>query len=127
MSSLRTLIASALIMTTMAGAARAYDDLVLVFAGCTGRISAEMEFAWLMSDPQGDALHDQRQRFVSVLEAIMPPERARETLSHRVEMKLAHAAMLTTAHFGSDKRLAMLAKRQARVRIETCRALLLEG
>ncbi|MEO9574907.1 MAG: hypothetical protein ABJ360_17645 [Roseobacter sp.] len=127
MSSLRTLIASALIMIGLSGTARAYDDLVLVFAGCTGRMSAEMEFAWLMSDARSDALQDQRQRFVTLLDAVMPAERARETLNHRIEAKLAHSAMLTTAHFGADERLARLAKQRAEVGVQTCRTLLLEG
>ena len=127
MSSLRTLIASALIMTGLSGTARAYDDLVLVFAGCTGRISAEMEFAWLMSDARSDALRDQRERFVTLLDAVMPDERARETLSHRIEAKLAHSAMLTTAHFGTDERLKRLAKQRADMNVQSCRTLLLEG
>ncbi|WP_108836566.1 hypothetical protein [Tateyamaria sp. Alg231-49] len=127
MGSLRTLIASALIMTGLSGAARANDDLVLVFAGCTGRMSAEMEFAWLMSDARSDALQDQRQRFVTLLDAVMPDERARETLGHRIEAKLAHYSMLSTAHFGSDKRLAKLAKQRAEANVQTCRTLLLDG
>lgn len=114
-------------MIGLSGTARAYDDLVLVFAGCTGRMSAEMEFAWLMNDARSDALQDQRQRFVTLLDAVMPAERARETLNHRIEAKLAHSAMLTTAHFGADERLARLAKQRAEVGVQTCRTLLLEG
>ena len=127
MSSLRTLIASALIMTSFANEARAYDDLVLVFAGCTGRISAEMEFAWLMHDTRADALQEQRQRFVSILDAVMPPDRARETLHHRIEAKLAHSAMLTTARFGTNARMAKLAQQQARTQVQSCQNLLLDG
>ena len=127
MSRIRTLIFSALIVTGLTNPARASDDLVMVFAGCTGRISAEMEHAWLMNDARADVLHQQRQRFVSILEAIMPPERARETLSHRIEAKLAHSAMLTTANFGTNPRLSDLAKRQARVRLESCQTMLLDG
>ncbi|MEQ3727851.1 MAG: hypothetical protein ABNH38_10615 [Tateyamaria sp.] len=114
-------------MTGLSGAARANDDLVLVFAGCTGRMSAEMEFAWLMSDARSDALQDQRQRFVTLLDAVMPDERARETLGHRIEAKLAHYSMLSTAHFGSDERLAKLAKQRAEANVQTCRTLLLDG
>ncbi|MFL4468858.1 hypothetical protein ACERZ8_02850 [Tateyamaria armeniaca] len=127
MSRLRTLIAGALIITGISGAARANDDLVLVFAGCTGRLSAEMEFSWLMSDGRGDALQAQRQRFVSILDAVMPSERARETLGRRIEAKLAHSAMLTTAHFGTDARLSKMARQQTQLNVQACQNLLLEG
>ena len=127
MSRIKTLIAGALIMTGLTDPVRADDDLVRVFAGCTGRISAEMEFSWLIGDGRADALQAQRQRFVSILEAVMPTERARETLNYRVEAKLAHSAMLTTAHFGTDARLSRLVRQQARQSVQTCRTLLLEG
>lgn len=127
MSRLRTLICGALIMVGMSSAATAERDLVLVFAGCTGRLSAEMEHAWLVSDAQADVFQAQRARFASILDAIMPPERARETLGHRVEAKLAHSAMLTTARFGANPRLAALAERQAQMQVRTCDALLLES
>ena len=107
--------------------ARAYDDLVLVFAGCAGRISAEMEFAWLTQDTRADAFQEQRQRFVSILDAVMPADRARETLHHRIEAKLAHSAMLTTARFGTNTRMAELAQQQARTQVRSCQNLLLDG
>jgi len=127
MSRIRTLIAGALIISGMSGVARAQNDLVLVFAGCAGRMSAEMEFAWLMRDPRADALQAQRQRFVTILDAVIPSGRAREALGYRVEAKQAHSAILTTAHFGTDAKLSRLAKRQAQVNVQTCRNLLLEG
>ncbi len=114
-------------MLGCAGVARANDDLVMVFAGCTGRISAEMEHAWLMNDPRADTLQSQRQRFVSILDAIMPSDRARALLSHRVETKLAHAAILTTARFGTNPRLSELAKQRAQIQIQACQTLLLDG
>lgn len=114
-------------MVGMSSAATAERDLVLVFAGCTGRLSAEMEHAWLVSDTRADAFQAQRARFAFILDAIMPAERARETLSHRVEAKLAHSAMLTTARFGANPRLAALAERQAQMQVRTCDALLLES
>ena len=127
MSKIRTLISSALVIVGLAGAVRANDDLVLVFAGCAGRLSAEMEHAWLVSDARADALQGQRERFVAILQAIMPMDRARETLHHRVEAKLAHSAILTTARFGDDPRLSRLAKQQARVQVQSCQAMLLDG
>ncbi|MEP2889906.1 hypothetical protein [Tateyamaria sp.] len=127
MSRLRTLISSALIVVGLTGAAHANDDLVLVFAGCAGRMSAEMEHAWLVNDARADTWQTQRQRFVGILQAIMPRDRARETLSHRVEAKLAHSAILTTAKFGTDPRRSRLAKKQARIQVQSCQAMLLDG
>lgn len=127
MGRIRTLISSALIITGLSGAAHANDDLILVFAGCAGRMSAEMEHAWLMADTRAQVLQQQRHRFVTLLDAIMPRDRARETLHHRIEAKLAHSAILTTARFGTDPRLAELAQKQARKQVQSCQTLLLDG
>ena len=127
MGRVRTLISGVLVMTGLAGQAHATEDLVLVFATCTGRMSAEMEHAWLMRDARADDFQAQRERFVSILDAIMPPERSRETLNHRIEAKLAHSAILTTARFGPNPRMSELAEQQARTQVQSCRAMLLDG
>lgn len=105
----------------------ATEDIVLVFAACTGRLSAQMEHAWLLGDTRADALQTQRQRFVSILDAIMPPDRAREVLNHRVAAKLAHSMILTTASFGTEPRASRLAKVHARQHVRSCETLLLDG
>ena len=121
------MICGVLVAVCFSGPAAARDDLLLVFAGCAGRISAEMEHAWLLRDGRADALEGQRRRFVSLLEAIMPPDRAREVLSRRVEVKLAHAATLTTASFGTNLRMSELARHQAARQVQSCQTMLLDG
>ena len=127
MSRKRTHLLRALIILCLPGPALADDALLRVFAGCTGRLSAEMEHAWLMNDDRADALEAQRLQFVSILQAIMPQDQARETLNMRIDAKLAHSAMLTTAVFGTDPKLARMAKRQAMLRVQDCQNLLLDG
>ena len=117
----------AMIATGTPITASAHDDLLGLFAGCTGRISAEMEHAWLMNDDRADALQAQRLKFVSILRAIQPADQARQALAQRTDAKLAHSAMLTTATFGTDPRRAKLAKRQAAWQIAQCQNLLLDG
>lgn len=127
MGRIKTLLLGALVISGLSGGVRAESDLVLVFAGCTGRLSAEMEHAWLMSDARADDFQAQRARFASILRAIMPADRARETLSYRVDVKLAHSAILTTARFGTNPRLSELAKQQARMHVRACTSMLLDS
>lgn len=127
MSSLRTQALRALVILGLSGPAMADDTMLRLFAGCTGRISAEMEHAWLVNDTRADALQAQRVQFVSILEAIVPPERARDMLNYRIDTKLAHSAILTTARFGTDARRADMAKKQALSLVRQCQSLLLDS
>lgn len=97
------------------------------FAGCAARYSAEMEHAWLMSDPIADELQDRRSQFLALLEATIPADRGRDVLSYRIETKLAHASLLTLATFNSDARRAHSARIVAEHHLSTCSALLLGG
>ncbi|WP_299165204.1 hypothetical protein [uncultured Tateyamaria sp.] len=127
MSRKRTIAVQALVALSLSAPAMAMDDLASVFAGCTGRISAEMEHAWLMNSDRADDLEGLRLQFVTLLDAITPPEQARQVLHFRIEAKLAHAAMLTTATFGTDPRLVHMAQNQAALRVRDCRNLLLDS
>ena len=98
-----------------------------IFAGCTGRVSAQMEHAWLMNDARAGELADLRLKLVGILEAIMPADQARATLNHRIEVKRAHSAMLTTATFGTNPRQAKMALRAAQIQVDACRNLLLDS
>lgn len=127
MGSLRTIIASTLLLASLGTPSLAERDLVLTFAGCTGRMSAEIEHAWLVSDPRADTFQSQRARFVSILDAILPAERAAEALHHRIEAKMAHRAILSDARFGTDPRRVRLAKRRAQTDVQICKTMLLDG
>lgn len=104
----------------------AHDGLHHVFAGCVGRLSAEMEHAWLVGSAEADALADQRLVFLSLLEATTSPEHARTTLSYRIEVKMAHASLLTQATFHGDTPRARAADDMAFAHLSACRRLLLD-
>lgn len=103
------------------------SQIVDIIAGCTGRMSAELEFAWLMSDPDANRLDRQRSRFVEILESLGSAPDPREVLALRIDTKMAHARLLTTAHFGSDAVLATWAKRQAVTQRNACQNMLLDS
>ena len=49
--------------------------------------------------------------FTTLLEATQPPEDSRAMLSYRIEVKMAHASLLTRATFGTDAKSARRAER----------------
>jgi hypothetical protein len=122
MSSVRTFILLALMMVSPALQA-APAELTQRIAQCTGRMSAEMEFAWL-SGQSGDQARLFRSHLEDVLDAISLPGEGVSILSMRIEAKMAHANLLTRSRFNDDRddarRAAMLATQFA----QGCRALL---
>ena len=72
-----------------------------------------------------DAIKAERAAVLDILEAMMPSERGRAVLNWRVEAKMAQAALLTRATFGSDERAQRYARILAAQNVETCRAQLL--
>ena len=124
MSGLRTML-TALIVATGADALRASEDVVWTFASCTGRLSAQMEHQWLMSDPTSDQTAARRAAMISLLEATMAPDQGRTVLSWRIEAKHAQAQLLTRAHFNNDDEDAAWAQNRAEAEIAACNGLLL--
>lgn len=107
--------------------AQASEALLRDFAGCTGRLSAAMEHAWLVSAPEADTLQDMRGTFVTLLDAVVPAGRERDALTMRVEAKMAFARLLTVSTFGSDAALAERAERRADEQIRQCARLILQS
>ena len=103
----------------------AQGDLAYTFAECAGRFSAEMEHAWLMNDPDADTFERDRASFVVLTTASMAPDQGRDVLGHRIEVKLAHAALLQQATFSPVPVRARAAGDTARRHLTACRALLL--
>jgi hypothetical protein len=101
--------------------------LAQVFAECVGRYSAEREHAWLIGGSDARAMETQRMAFTSLLEATQSPQDSRAMLSYRIEVKMAHASLLTRATFGTDAESARHAERLARMHIASCQDLLLGG
>ncbi|WP_206540150.1 hypothetical protein [Tateyamaria sp. ANG-S1] len=109
----------------MAGAAVAHDTLAYTFAECAGRFSAEMEHAWLMNDLGASDHETDRASFSMLTSATMAPNEGRDILNHRIEVKLAHAALLQQASFGTTPQRAQSAQKVAKQHIAACRTLLL--
>ncbi|WP_083957658.1 hypothetical protein [Tateyamaria omphalii] len=112
-------------MFGMAGAAAAHDGLTYTFAECAGRFSAEMEHAWLTNDPAASDIAADRTSFAMLTSATMAPDEGRNILNHRIEVKLAHAALLQQASFGTTPARARSARQVANKQIRACRTLLL--
>ncbi|WP_227270758.1 hypothetical protein [Roseobacter weihaiensis] len=123
---MRTFLLASAASLLAASSALAHDGLHHVFAGCVGRLSAEMEHAWLVGSAEADAFGDQRLVFLSLLEATTPPEHARTTLNYRIEVKMAHASLLTQATFQGDTPQARAAGNMAFAHLSACQRLLLD-
>ena len=126
MSSLKTILATGVILFT-ASPALASGPIHYVFAECVGRFSAEMEHAWLLGDAEAEMHEDRRRTFIALMEASMPSDDKRDVLTYRIDNKIAHAALLTTASFGGDERRAKRAKTIARSYRQRCEQLLLDS
>ena len=127
MSSLKTFLVCLCLALFLPATARTSENLFEVFAGCAGRLSAEMEHAWLMGDPEASTLEHQRLTFISLLEATQPEDAAHRALTHRIEHKMAQASLLTIATFGVDTRRARIAHAPALTFRHKCEPLLLDG
>ncbi|WP_298492040.1 hypothetical protein [uncultured Maritimibacter sp.] len=105
-------------------ASAAPNDLTIEFATCTGRLSALMEFEWLLGN-DGEQARSERDAMAALLEAVMAPDEARQTLARRIEAKYAQSVLMTRAYFNDDAEDAAWAANRADVEIGTCRALIL--
>lgn len=102
-----------------------YDDPVTFFATCTGRLSAEMEFQWLIGAPSGDRTQAQRDAFIDILDALAPQDDIGTILHQRISAKMAHAALLQTAQFGTDPDQSARAADRAAKLVQACTNLVL--
>lgn len=120
MSSVKTFL-MLIFMTVSAQAAP--GELTQRIAQCTGRMSAEMEFQWLIGGT-GAQSRLFRNHLEDVLEAIAEPDEGVDILHLRIEAKHAHATLLTRAIFNDDPADAARASRMAAHFAEGCRAIL---
>lgn len=127
MSSLKTLGAAVAIVFCSNAAAAERSELADIIASCTGRLSAELEFAWLLNTPEADKVQEQRNRFVDILESLGPSEDPRAQLALRIDAKMAHAGLLSQAFFGTDATRATWAKHQAVRQKSRCQNMLLDS
>ena len=116
-----------LAVSMLATPSQADQPFYQTIAQCTGRLSAEMEHAWLMNDPAADAFEGQRREFVSILGAVIPIGSGPEVLQTRIEAKFAHERLLNLAAFGTDPERAVWARKRSKYYRERCKNLLLRG
>ena len=100
------------------------SDLTQRFAQCVGRMSAEMEFAWLKGE-SGDQARLFRANLEAVLGAVAEPNSGKQILNWRIEAKHAHSSLLTRSMFNDDQRDAVHAARTAERYAQSCRSMLL--
>lgn len=108
-----------------AGAASGTQDTLRLFASCAGRLSAQMEFQWLVGDPAAEATESQRSHLISLIEAVQSDADGRHILNWRIDAKVAQAALLSRAHFNDDPQDATWAAEMAAQLTSDCTGLLL--
>lgn len=107
--------------------AAASPTMVETFATCAGRLSAELEHAWLMYDPASEVLEHQLTQFRDIVAALADDQIGAELLALRIDAKFAQASLLQTASFGTDARRRALARTYALGALSQCRDLLLDS
>ena len=115
----------ALAMAAPQAQAAMEDDLTKTFAYCAGRLSAEVEHAWLMGDADADRLEDRRDETLVLLAAVTEEVDSGPVLDLRIRAKQAHARLLLDASFHTDPEIAGRARRLAATRIRACASMLL--
>lgn len=110
----------------MTGAAARADAPALMrdFTMCSGRLSAQMEHQWLLSDPASDRTAALRSDMIALAEAVTPPGQEAAAMAMRIEAKVAQAALLARARDPGRGPLALQAARRSSELIAACTALL---
>lgn len=130
MGGLKTLVVSVLGLLAVPSHAQVFDisapsDPVRFFAACSGRLSAQMEFQWLMQDPAADQTREHRERMLDLLQAVMPQGAGPDVLTWRINAKMAHAALLTRGTFEGDTEDAAWARASADAALAQCTGMML--
>lgn len=113
-----------LLQTTAPFAQTTPTDPLYLFATCTGRLSALIEHQWLLSDPGSGQTDHLRQSMIDLMEAAQPAHPGPQAMAWRLEAKVAAAALLQRATFGTTPAHQAMAQRQINALIAGCRALL---
>lgn len=95
------------------------------FAACAGRLSAELEFHWLMTWPNADLVEERRAAMLDILAAVTTHGTEGDVLSWRINAKMAHAALLTRAFLNEDAEDARWAAVEAAAQRQSCTGMLL--
>lgn len=106
------------------GLAQSSPDPVPLFATCTGRLSAVMEFQWLLGDAGADLTQARRDEMESLLLATTPEPELARAMQLRLEAKFATALLLRQGLSGGPEALARNAARIERL-LAACRGLII--
>lgn len=90
------------------------------FAVCAGRFSALMEHQWLVDGPASEQTARHRAAMLSLVDAVQSNGNAVQAMHWRVSAKVAHAGLLSRAHFAQDA----VAARQSDALLQGCRDLI---
>lgn len=96
-----------------------------MFAACAGRLSAQMEHQWLLSDSGANATERRRAQMIDLLDSVVGRDDRAGAMQIRLEAKLAQARLLSRADFGQDARAATRARALAARQVAACEAMLL--
>ena len=80
-----------------------------------------------MQESEIETWAEHRGLFLTLLDATNPSTERRNLLAHRIDVKMAHAALLTLAVFGQDRAQSHAARDTADQYIRTCQAMVLQG
>lgn len=125
MSGLKTLLV-VLLVSPVSGLASG-NPLAVTFASCAGRLSAEIEHAWLIGDDRAGQLETRRARFVDLVNASATDTEDPNLLNRRIEAKVAHAQLLSLVAFSPDADRSAWALQRVRSEIAYCAGFLLES
>lgn len=114
-----------LVLVTSGARADTDTDLVQTFADCAGRLSAEIEHAWLVGGADRAFFEERRDATLGLLAAVTEEAQSARAMDLRVRAKHAHARLLLHARFHTDPHTARLSGRRAATRIRACMAMLL--
>ena len=101
------------------------EDHLRTFANCAGRLTAQLEHEWLMSDPKAQITEQQRRQVIELLQAVQLPDHGRDVLMWRVAARAAHRSLLQRAAFSQDADDAVWAEKNAQRFVADCTAFLL--
>ncbi len=123
---MRTLFFALLVLLTGTSASSMTAETQLrLFANCAGRLTAELEHAWLLDTGSASMIENQRAQVVDLLSAVIPPDRGWEVLNWRIDARAAQRALLQRATFGKDTHDAQWARDAAALYLNDCTGLLL--
>ncbi len=101
------------------------EDLTKTFAYCAGRLSAEVQHAWLMGRSEAEHLEALRDATLALLGSIVDDPDTGTVLNLRILAKQAHSDLLRDATFHPQRHMAERARRLAELRISACTSFLL--